>query len=212
MTRGWLMLRCTQDHCSSLNQEWSLNGIFLSFSSVISVCFVVKNSMSHWLEQRKHEYPFFTLEKHVFGERQRNPHTAKKLVTGLCRLSPIPPRNYFFCHVATQRLTHFVVSWSSGQAHLLFLVYSLYHTNTHGSHKKLFRVIKTYWNYYCLALNFLGKKGILSIWEEKLWGFPGIWGFEMFCGKTMQRGGGGFCGVKQNKDHNNEGMKLAWQY
>lgn len=23
---------------------------------------------------------------------------------------------------------------------------------------------------------------------------------------------GGFCSVKQNKDHNNEGMKLAWQY
>lgn len=152
-----------------------------------SVCFVVKRQRESLIQTQEAQVSlFYTRKAHVSGERERNLQTPKRLVTW------VPAHPETASYVTLQHSDSSTLWWAVLLVkHIVSSLFVLLHLpHTHGSHNELFRVIKTYSSYYCLTLHFWGKKEILGIWEEKLWGFPGIWGFEMFSGNTMQKGGG----------------------
>lgn len=94
--RGWLMLLCTQEYCSSIKSgvksESHLPSMLCCDFSLLCC------GKTEWVTDSNTDstsilFFFFlsTRKAHVFEENQRNLHTTKRLVTNLCTWVPANP-------------------------------------------------------------------------------------------------------------------------
>lgn len=131
-----------------------------------------KDRVSHWLKQRKHKYPFFTPEKHMLLERDREIYTQPRdLWLAYVTWVPAHPETVFY--VTLQHNDSSTLWWAVRLVkHIFSSLFGLLPlTHTHGSHNELFRVVKTDWSYYCLALNFWGKNPCLAYGKKNFGAF-----------------------------------------